>query len=141
MNEQRLDAIDSELALLMEGIEAAPDISAQPLWWSTTNAMTMSAAVLVFGLFVIFAASYLIQHGQTGQAILRIFGTIMILISALFLVVAGYDDTQIAPVLGLLGTIAGYLLGKDDVAGRSQPGGGDEATPTPAPTTGGGASP
>jgi biopolymer transport protein ExbB/TolQ len=32
---------------------------------------------------------------------------------AVFLVVAGYTDTQIAPVMGLLGTVAGYLLGKE----------------------------
>ena len=29
-----------------------------------------------------------------------------------FLIVAGYTEKQIAPVIGLLGTIAGYLLGK-----------------------------
>jgi hypothetical protein len=27
--------------------------------------------------------------------------------------VAGYSDQQIAPAMGLLGTIVGYLLGKD----------------------------
>ena len=37
---------------------------------------------------------------------------------AIFLVVAGYSDQQIAPVIGLLGTIAGYLLGKE--SGRTE---------------------
>ncbi len=29
------------------------------------------------------------------------------------LIVAGYTDTEMGPVMGLLGTIAGYLLGKN----------------------------
>jgi hypothetical protein len=93
----------------------APDASGQggTPWWSTRNAMTMSAAVLLFGLVVIFLATYLIRAGKSAEAVLRIFGTILIIVIAVFLVVAGYSDTQIAPVMGLLGTIAGYLLGKE----------------------------
>jgi hypothetical protein len=30
----------------------------------------------------------------------------------MFLITAGYTSDQIAPMIGLLGTIAGYLLGK-----------------------------
>lgn len=85
-----------------------------PPWWSTTNAMTLSSAVLVFGFFVILIAAYLIKSGKSAESVLRIFGTILIVVSSLFLVVAGYSDKQIAPVLGLLGTIVGYLLGKEE---------------------------
>ena len=35
----------------------------------------------------------------------------MVVMSAVFLVVAGYDDQQIAPAMGLLGTVVGYVLG------------------------------
>ena len=87
-------------------------VTAQP-WWSVTNAMTMSVIVLLFGLFVILLATYLIRAGKNTEAVLRIFGTILIVMVAVFLVVAGYTDTQIAPVIGLLGTIVGYLLGKE----------------------------
>jgi VIT1/CCC1 family predicted Fe2+/Mn2+ transporter len=83
------------------------------LWWTTDNAMTISSAVLIFGALVMVVAALLIRSGKSAEALLRIFGTILIVISALFLVVAGYSDKQIAPVMGLLGTIAGYLLGKD----------------------------
>lgn len=86
---------------------------AEATWWSVTSAMTISAAVLVFGLLVLLLAAYLIRVGKNTEAVLRIFGTILIVVIAVFLVVAGYTDTQIAPVMGLLGTIAGYLLGKD----------------------------
>ena len=97
---------------------------AETPWWSTRNAMTMSAALLVFGVVVLLLATYLITVGKSSEAVLRIFGTILIIVIAVFLVVAGYSDTQIAPVMGLLGTIAGYLLGKES----------KEKPSTPAPT-------
>jgi hypothetical protein len=53
--------------------------------------------------------------------VLRVLGTILILVFALFLVLAGCDDKQIAPVLGLLGTVAGYLLGRSE-GGDAAPG-------------------
>jgi len=82
-------------------------------WWSVTDAMTISITVLIFGLLILILATYLIKLGKSPQIILRIFGTIFIITAAIFLVVAGYSDQQIAPAMGLLGTIAGYLLGKD----------------------------
>jgi hypothetical protein len=88
-------------------------------WWSVTNAMTTSVAVLLFGLLVLFLATYLIRLGKSYQAVLRVFGTILIITVSVFLVVAGYNSNQIAPVMGLLGTIAGYLLGKDTEPGRA----------------------
>jgi hypothetical protein len=83
-----------------------------PEWWSAENAMTMSASILLFGAIIIFLVAFLIKNGRNSESVLRVFGTILIIISTLFLIVAGYSDIQIAPAMGLLGTIAGYLLGK-----------------------------
>jgi hypothetical protein len=83
-------------------------------WWSVSNAMTTSAAVLVFGCLILVLVSTLLYKGRSADDLLKIFGTIVIVIFATFLVVAGYSNTQIAPVIGLLGTIAGYLLGSRD---------------------------
>ena len=38
-------------------------------------------------------------------------GLSLIIVAAIFLVVVGYTSEQIAPVMGLLGAIAGYILG------------------------------
>ncbi len=81
-------------------------------WWSVADAMTISSAVLIFGSIIMLLATYLLHKGKNADEVLKLFGTIIIIISAVFLVVAGYTDTQIAPVIGLLGTIAGYLLGR-----------------------------
>jgi len=117
-----LDEINNQLKQSDSTIESlklstAQSTDASPSWWSVTNAMTMSAVVLVFGLLVIVLATYLIKNGKNTEAVLRIFGTILIVMMAVFLVVAGYTDTQVAPVMGLLGTIAGYLLGKETKEG------------------------
>jgi hypothetical protein len=56
-----------------------------------------------------------IGKGRDMDAVLRVLGTLTIIIAAIFLVVAGYSDRQVAPAMGLLGTIAGYLLGRRDV--------------------------
>ena len=95
--------------------QAAPAPGADN-WWSVTNAMTISTVVLVFGVFVLLLATYLIRIGKNSEPVLRIFGTILIIVISVFLVVAGYTSNQIAPVMGLLGTIAGYLLGKETSA-------------------------
>lgn len=84
------------------------------VWWTVEDAMTISSVVLVFGLTITVVAAWLVRSGISHNAVLRVFGTILILVFSVFLVVAGYDDKQIAPVLGLLGTVAGYLLGRSE---------------------------
>lgn len=119
-------------------------------WWSTTDAMTISASVLVFGVLVMVLASRALHKGIPAALVMRLFGMLTIVVMAVFLVVAGYDSQQIAPVTGLLGTLAGYLLGKSttaevkDAAGKAgkgaktgKPGnGGAGVTATPAGATG-----
>lgn len=94
-------------------VQAAEPEGSVPAWWSNQNSMTMSSVVLIFGVVVIAICAALMRSSRPSpEAILRVFGTVLIITGALFLVVAGYTDKQMAPVMGLLGTLAGYLLGK-----------------------------
>ncbi|WP_139311462.1 hypothetical protein [Desulfovibrio sp. DV] len=103
-----IDAVNHELA----GSQSVNN--EQVVWWTTQSAMTMCASILIFCIVVLGFVTYLLKSGaEQPEAILRMFGTIIIIIVTVFLVVAGYNDQQIAPAIGLLGTIAGYLLGKD----------------------------
>lgn len=79
--------------------------------WTPELATNLSFGILLFGLIVITTMSYLLNKGFNPKGILRLFSVPLIIVSAIFLVVAGYGEKQIAPVIGLLGTIAGYLLG------------------------------
>ena len=47
-----------------------------------------------------------------GPNITKLLGVTMIIISALILITGGFSGEEIAPIVGLLGTVAGYLLGK-----------------------------
>lgn len=113
-SKDRANEVANELKEIWNAIEATTKAGqSEQSWWSVGNAMTMSSAVLLFGIFVFILATYLIRSGKDEESVLRILGTILIVVCAVFLVVAGYSNTQIAPVIGLLGTIAGYLLGKE----------------------------
>lgn len=79
-------------------------------WWSTNNAMTMSASVLLFGALIMLVLMYHIKKYDITDHESRIFIIVLVVVSAMFLVVSGYSDSQIAPVIGLLGTITGYVL-------------------------------
>ncbi|MBB4424230.1 hypothetical protein GGD66_002774 [Bradyrhizobium sp. CIR48] len=50
--------------------------------------------------------------GKLTQEFYKAFLLLVVVFAALFLIVAGYTDTQTAPVFSLLGTIVGYIFGK-----------------------------
>ena len=88
----------------------------------------LSLSVLVFVLIIVGLMTYLIRIGRNGGSVLRALGVPMIIGAAVFLVVAGFSEHQITPVIGLLGTIAGYLLGKSTSGDSQAP-----AAPDPKP--------
>jgi len=113
----------SEISELEAKIAAGKSVVSEPLVDSATIISTatdvamqssfyLSCSLLLFGLVVLLLIGYLIKIGKEPEALLRSFGTILIIIAAVFLIVAGFSEKQIAPVIGLLGTVAGYLLGK-----------------------------
>ncbi len=72
--------------------------------------------ILGFGLFVLLAEVVMIKLMKarwTPYSVIRIIGLTLIIIAALTLAVNSGGETQISAVIGLLGTLAGYLLGKD----------------------------
>lgn len=102
---------DRERALMFAGTTRS--------WWSVDQAMTISSIVLLFGIIVIVIAAMLVRRSNSPQDLLRTIGTLLIVVCAVFLVVAGYSDQQIAPVMGLLGTIAGYILGRTPTSAQA----------------------
>lgn len=73
----------------------------------------LSLIVLGFGFFALLLEVWLIHKKTIDQDnIVKFIVVTLIITATLFLITAGYDNNQIAPAMGLLGTIAGYLLGK-----------------------------
>ncbi|WP_146395548.1 hypothetical protein [Planctomycetes bacterium CA13] len=75
----------------------------------------LAIALLAFGITLFVFQHLHLKSSKaewTSEATIRFFGFPLVIIAALFLIVAGYSDQQVAPVFGLLGAIAGYLFGK-----------------------------
>lgn len=76
----------------------------------------LSLLILLFGTVVVIVQfSLLRKMSFDGNDVLRVFGVTLIIVGTLFLIAAGFGDKQIAPAMGLFGTLAGYLLGKASV--------------------------
>jgi len=74
---------------------------------------TLSITVLAFGLVIILLEIFLIKSKRiSSEDTIKFIIITLIITSTLFLITAGYSNDQIAPAVGLLGTIAGYLLGR-----------------------------
>lgn len=85
----------------------------------------LSLEILIFGFAVIAVQYLLLKNAKvTAEESLRVYAVTLIIIGTLFAITAGFDSNQIAPAMGLFGTIAGYLLGR-----RTAQGG----TPSPGP--------
>lgn len=75
----------------------------------------LAILVFIFAIFISLIAAYLLTKGQVApDAVIRLISCIIIVSGLLFLIAAGYSGQQISPALGLLGTLAGYLLGRAD---------------------------
>lgn len=76
---------------------------------------SLSMVVLAFGLLVIGLETFIVFKFKgkiETSAVIQFLIVTLIITSTLFLITAGYGKDQIAPAMGLLGTIAGYLLGR-----------------------------
>ncbi len=80
----------------------------------TIGLWLFSLEIVVFGILAVLLTSYLISKGHDTWGVLRGVGIITIVVIAALLVIGGYGPEQISGAIGLLGSIAGYLLGKKD---------------------------
>ncbi len=115
--------LDASAQAVQQSIDAAattPPASG----WTSGLVIWLSLSILLFGLAIIGIMAYLIYKDCDPRGVLRAFCVPLIVVSAIFLVVTGYSQEQITPVIGLLGTIAGYLLGSRDRVHPGPPGDG-----------------
>jgi len=63
-------------------------------------------------VFLVEIALVKLTKFQPEQTI-KLLAVTLIVISTLFIITAGFDSEQIAPAMGLFGTIAGYMLGRN----------------------------
>ena len=102
----------NKLQATVENTQDSSPIFNQP--WSESLVKTLSGSVLLFCIIaMVLATALLWKHSPPPSMILRIFGVIAILGLSTMLLIVGYSNEQLTPIVGLFGAIAGYLLGKD----------------------------
>ena len=89
----------------------------------------------MFGLIIFSIMAWLLSKRHDHMAVLKVCALPLIIVSAIFLVIVGYSTEQIAPVLGLMGSVAGYLLGSvsKQVDGSAAPAPAGSTVPVLAP--------
>ncbi len=91
---------------------ADPDDTVQR--WHTQVELALTIGTLVFGAFVLALLGWFLGKGLLpADSFLKLFVLVIVVTAGLFVVVAGYTQDQIAPMMGLLGTLVGYLLGRE----------------------------
>ena len=82
--------------------------------WSPNLVKDLSYSVLGFTIIILVLCTLLLWKRRTNaQDILRVFGIIAIVSLSAVLLITGFSNDQLTPIVGLFGAIAGYLLGKD----------------------------
>lgn len=120
-------ATDSEAAMTaldmaqkaVDNVQPSPATWVQP--WSPELVQFLSISVLIFaGVSLFMATALLWRSGAPPYQVIRVFGVITILGFSALLLVVGYNNEQLTPIVGLFGAIAGYLLGKDSKTSKDE---------------------
>lgn len=77
-------------------------------------------------LTLLFQGFLLLRTGGTPSDVSRVTLITLIITLATGTLIMGYDSQQLVPIIGLFGSIIGYLLGKSEGAGRPRGGSGVE---------------
>ena len=107
--------MDAAQDALLQAIATQGDINL----WSPSLVITLTVIVLVFGCIVLALGTHLIRKSNSsGVLVIKFVGLVMITVFSVVLMIVGYNKDQLTPVVGLFGTIAGFLLGKGESAAR-----------------------
>jgi len=85
--------------------------------------LVLSGIIVLFGLALLGLQALIILRAGKGwtDAATRTFGLTLVVISGVFLCTAGFSTEQITPMISLLGTVAGFLLGRSAQSGPQAP--------------------
>jgi len=93
------------------GATTSTPVSSAHFFSSTESQLTL--AVIGLGVLIILVMALVLRSkGASADDAMRAFSITLIIVGTLVLICAGYSNDQIAPAMGLFGTVAGYLLGR-----------------------------
>ena len=81
--------------------------------WRSDSETFLSGIVLIFGVLLFIAELLVINAGKyNADQSTKLIAVTLIIVGTIFIITAGFSSNQIAPAMGLFGTVAGYLLGR-----------------------------
>lgn len=95
--------------------------------WDKEILLIFGLSVLVFGLLTLVIVAALLRVATPPSIVLRNLTIPLIVTASVFLVTVGWSKEQISPVIGLFGTIAGYILGRTEPSERRSKSQGENA--------------
>ncbi len=106
-----LDAAQAAMNAAANGAGAALPMTQA---WSPALLQFLTIAVLSFTFGALLLGTLLLWRSKAhASQVLRVFGVLSIIGISALLLVAGYSNEQLTPIVGLFGAVAGYLLGKE----------------------------
>lgn len=87
----------------------------------TRGPLEINLSLMTAGLGVFYVIMLCVMGWKEGitDIFVRVFSVSTVIFAALFLIVAGYDEKQTAPVFGILGTVLGYIFGRSEKSSSS----------------------
>ena len=80
----------------------------------SASELNLTLSVLAFGLIIILLQFFLMWRlNFDSQSVMKMSTVTLVITGTLFFIAAGFSSEQIAPALGLFGSIVGYLLGRN----------------------------
>ena len=73
----------------------------------------LALVIVGLGVVVLLTLTVLLWRKEaSAEDSIRAYALVLIIIGTIVLICAGYSNDQIAPAVGLFGTVVGYLLGR-----------------------------
>lgn len=106
----------AEGGIPMNPTSSQPDTTEDIRGWLSEPEFYLTLMVAFMTVFTLLMQFLLLKKNTRlkSEDLSRAFGMILIIMGTLFSLTAGFSAEQIAPAVGLFGTIAGYILGRSE---------------------------
>lgn len=82
--------------------------------WSLEAISAISFSLVGFFALVLVLSTFLLWKSKASpDYVVKVFVVISVIATGAILLIAGYSNEQLTPIIGLFGAIVGYVLGKD----------------------------
>ena len=96
------------------GDENAQNLLGTPGPSFSLQEIELTIIIFIFGLIATGIFYLLVKSQRATPYLMRIYVVIILVFGSLLVVSSGYAINQTAPIIGLFGTITGYLLGRSE---------------------------